>query len=62
MTTEQEPIMYNVRIRDEESWEDVRKDGQGIAASARRSRVLRFRSLTEAQELAKGLASEHRLG
>jgi hypothetical protein len=54
--------MYNVKIRDLEIWEDVRTDGQGIAAGARRTRVRRFGSLVEAEELAKGLASEHRLG
>jgi hypothetical protein len=53
--------MYSVKIRDEETWEDVRTDGRGIAASARRYRVRRFGSLTEAQELARGLASERRL-
>jgi hypothetical protein len=49
--------MYNVRIRSTEALADVRTDGRGIAACLQRGNVYRFRSLVEAQQLARTMAS-----
>jgi hypothetical protein len=57
----EEIAMYNVRIRIEETPPEVRSDGHGVAVRVRRTKVRRFRSLVEAQEIARRLQALRRL-
>lgn len=53
--------MYHFRIRDARQLAELRTDGQGIATRTRRGEVYHFRSLIEAQELARRFAARRLL-